>query len=79
MQGVKIAEHRGLNLWLLTDKAKEPDRISQQNPKSLYRVRRSRRRRHVALGSSSFCCGCRWPVVNLTLMDLPGLIKVCCR
>ncbi|WCJ33334.1 dynamin-like protein [Euphorbia peplus] len=63
-QGLKIAEHRGLNLWLLTDKAKEPDRVSQQNPKSLYRVKRSRRRRHVALGSSSFCCGCRWPVLE---------------
>ncbi|WCJ35475.1 dynamin-like protein [Euphorbia peplus] len=54
-QGLKIAEHRGLNLWLLTDKAKEPDRISQQNPKSLYRVRRSRRRRVLESVSAGKC------------------------
>ena len=39
----------------------ELDRTRQQNPESLHRPRRSRWRRNVPLGSSSYCCCCRRP------------------
>lgn len=50
------------------------DRFSEQNPKSMHRVRRSRRRRLVTLGSPSYRRRRRWSGNHLSLIKSMHLL-----